>query len=224
MKLNQVIALSISLSALAAHSQDTGTYEPFKVVIGAQDYSDVFPCTDYASKTNYLGQPYRAFQSESKEHGAPARWILRHEGMDFCGKAGVEVIAPVNGEIFFIEREDSNQGGFLLIKTNIRYKHPTWTEETSTLYVFLTHITPKSDLKVGQKVRAGDVVAVLEHPGKPGIGSRSHVHIQATPTPKVWLAQTDPNQFWQKGAGKVTCFDAKNPPTDQQLVAPLKCN
>jgi murein DD-endopeptidase MepM/ murein hydrolase activator NlpD len=88
----------------------------------------------------------------------------------------------------------------------------------------MTHITPKSDLKVGQKVSAGDVIAVLEPPGKPGTGARSHVHMQATPTPKVWVAQTDPNQFWQKGAGKVTCFDAKNPPTDQQLVAPLKCN
>ena len=223
MKLNQVIALFISVLVSAAHSQDTGTYEPFKVVIGAQAYSEVFPCTDYASNTNYAGQKYMTFSPESKEHGAPARWILRHEGMDFCGGAGTEVIAPVNGEIFFIQREDSNQGGFLLIKTNIKYKHPTWTEETSTLYVFMTHLTPKSNLKVGQKVTAGDVISVLEPPGKPGIGSRSHVHIQASPTPKVWVAQTDPNQFWQKGAGKVSCFDAKNPPTDQQLVAPLKC-
>jgi len=216
-KLNQIIALCISLSALAAHSQDTVTYEPFKLVVGAQRGSDIFPCTDYAF------QPYKMFQPEYKEYGAPARWILRHEGMDFCGKAGADVIAPVNGQVIGIQREDSNQGGFLLIKTNIKYSHPTWTEETSTLYVFMTHLTPKSNLQVGQKVTAGDVIAVLEPPGKPGI-PMPHVHIQATPTPKVWVAQTDPNQFWQKGAGKVTCFDAKNPPTDQQLVAPLKCN
>ena len=224
MKLNQVIALFISVLALAAHSQETGTYEPFKVVVGAQRGSDVFPCTDYASKTNLYGGPYNTYQPEYKEYGAAARWITRHEGMDFCGKSGTEVIAPASGEIVFIRREDSDQGGYLTMKTNIKYSHPTWTEETSTLYVFLTHITPKSDLKVGQKVTAGDVIAVLEPPGKPAIGARSHVHMQATPTPKVWVAQTDPNQFWQKGAGKVTCFDAKNPPTDQQLVAPLKCN
>jgi murein DD-endopeptidase MepM/ murein hydrolase activator NlpD len=167
---------------------------------------------------------FKTFQPEYKEYGAAARWILRHEGMDFCGKAGAEVIAPASGEILGIQREDSNQGGFLLIKTNIKYSHPTWTEETSTLYVFMTHLTPKSNLQVGQKVTAGDVIAVLEPPGKPGIGARSHVHMQATPTPKVWVAQTDPNQFWQKGAGQVSCFNAKNPPTDQQLVAPLKCN
>jgi murein DD-endopeptidase MepM/ murein hydrolase activator NlpD len=142
--------------------------------------------------------------------------------MDFCAKTGADVIAPVNGEVIGIQREDSNQGGFLTIRTNIKYSHPTWTEETSTLYVFMTHITPKSNLQVGQMVTAGDVIAVLEPAGKPGI-PMPHVHMQATPTWKVWVAQTDPNQFWQKGAGKVTCFDAKNPPTDQQLVAPLKC-
>jgi hypothetical protein len=223
MKLNQIIALFISVSALAVHSQETGIYEPFKVVVGAQRGSDIFPCSDYAAKNNIYGEPYKTFQPEYKEYSAAARWITRHEGMDFCAKTGTEVIAPASGEIVFIRSEDSNQGGFLTIKTNIKYSHPTWTEESSTLYVFMTHITPKSDLKVGQKVTAGDVIAVLEPPGKPGIGARSHVHMQATPTPKVWLAQTDPNQFWQKSAGKVTCFDAKNPPTDQQMVAPLKC-
>jgi len=223
MKLNQIIALFISVLVSAAHSQDTVTYEPFKVVVGTQKGSDIFPCTDYASHKDYTGQPYKTFQPEYKEYGAAARWILRHEGMDFCEKTGEVVVAPSDGEIIAIQREDKYQGGFLTMKTNIKYSHPTWTEESSTLYVFMTHITPKSDLKVGQKVTAGDVIAVLEPPGKPGTGPRSHVHMQATPTPKVWLAQTDPNQFWQKGAGKVTCFDAKNPPTDQQLVAPLKC-
>ena len=224
MKLNQVIALFISVLVSAANSQDAVTYEPFKVVVGAQRGSDIFPCADFASNNNYSGKPYKLFQPEYKEYGAAARWILRHEGMDFCGKAGDEVIAPASGEILFIRREDSDQGGFLTMKTNIKYNHPTWTEETSTLHVFLAHITPKSDLQVGQKVTAGDVLAVLEPPGKPAIGARSHVHMQATPTLKVWVAQTDPNQFWQKGAGKVTCFDAKNPPNVQQLVAPLKCN
>lgn len=98
MKLNQAIALFISVLVSAAHSQDTVTYEPFKVVVGAQRGSDIFPCADYASNTNYAGQKYMTSTPESKEHGAPARWILRHEGMDFCGGAGTEVIAPVNGE------------------------------------------------------------------------------------------------------------------------------
>lgn len=223
MKLNQIIALFISVLVSAAHSQDAVTYEPFKVVVGAQRGSDIFPCADYASHKDHSGNPYKVFQPEYKEYGAAARWITRHEGMDFCAKTGTEVIAPASGEILAIQREDNFQGGFLTMKTNIKYSHPTWTEETSTLYVFMTHITPRSDLKVGQKVTAGDLIAVLEPPGKPGTGARSHVHMQATPTPKVWVAQTDPNQFWQKGAGKVSCFDAKNPPTDQQLVAPLKC-
>jgi hypothetical protein len=224
MKLNQIIALFISVSALTAHSQDTGNHESFNVVVGAQRNSDILPCNDYASYTTYLGSMYMVTIPENKQFGIKSRTVLRHEGMDFCTNTGDEVLVPANSTVIYFEKENKFEGGHVVLETSIKFNYKTHLgTERRTLYLFLTHLTPKVDIKIGEKLRAGEVLGVTEPPGKSGIGPKPHVHLQAHPISKIWLAHTDPNQFWQKGPGIVSCFDANNPPSDQQMVAPLKC-
>lgn len=196
----------------------------FPVIIGSLPGSEVFPCTDYGSYTNYLGLRYINPIPENKQFGIKARTILRHEGMDFCTNVGAEVLVPANSTVVYFEKENSFDGGNVVLETSIKfnYKTPIATERR-TLYLFLTHITPKAGIKIGEKLRAGEVLGVTEPPGKSGIGPKSHVHMQAHPILQIWLAHTDPNQFWQKGPGIVSCFDAKNPPSDSQIVAPVRC-
>lgn len=41
-------------------------------------------CNDYLSPTNYAGEPYRIVEAD--------RVVTKHEGIDFCAKAGTPVI------------------------------------------------------------------------------------------------------------------------------------
>ena len=59
----------------------------FFKVIGASRDSDVYPCADYAARRNYMGEPYYIRVPET------GKIITRHEGMDFCGKAGDDALS-----------------------------------------------------------------------------------------------------------------------------------
>jgi hypothetical protein len=187
----------------------------FPVVVGASMQSDIRPCADYASYYNYAGTPYHVVDPET---GKVAR---RHEGIDFCTSSGSDVLASANGTVVRLVRDDPIRGGRVTIQTKIEYRDNARTE---TLHLDALHITPRSDLKLGDSVKAGQVIGYVEPPGKPHIGPRPHVHLSAGPTPATWLIHTDPNRFWQKGAGIVSCFDPSRPPGDQQIVAPIKCS
>jgi murein DD-endopeptidase MepM/ murein hydrolase activator NlpD len=140
--------------------------------------------------------------------------------MDFCNNTGSEVIAAANGIVVDIIQDNPYRGGRVTIQTKIRYQAKSGTEY---LHLDALHITPFDGLKIGNAVQVGQVIGYTQPPGKVEIGSRSHVHFSVGPTPQTWLKHTDPNQFWQKGPGIVSCFDPKNPPTDDQIVAPIKC-
>ncbi len=203
--------LALSLWAAGCAMTDA----KFPVVVGASiTKSDLVPCSDYGSATNYAGGPYYIRDPET---GRVAR---RHEGIDFCTAPGAEVLAAATGTVVQLVREDPHRGGRVTIRTRIRYPDGAITQ---TLFVDALHIKPREDLRVGDDVVAGQVIGHTEPPGKLQIGSRSHVHLSAGPGPWTWITHTDPNRFWQKGAGIVTCFDAGNPPTDTQIVAPVRC-
>ena len=187
----------------------------FPVIVGASTKSDVQPCADYASHSSYSGTPYYVRIPET------GRVITRHKGIDFCTRSGTEVIAAANGTVTQISWDNPYRGGRVTIQTNIEYQDHLG--DTNLLYLDALHITPRPDLKLGDIVRAGQVVGHTQPPGKQEIGSRSHVHFTAGPTSRTWDTHTDPNQFWQKGPGIVSCFDAKNSPSDLQVVAPIKC-
>ncbi|CAM8646127.1 Peptidase M23 [Oxalobacteraceae bacterium] len=187
-------------------------------VIGASRDSDVRPCTDYASPRNYMGEPYYIKVPET------GRVITRHEGVDFCGKSGSDVLAPASGTVVNIIEDNPYRGGSVTLQTSIRYDHYATGHAVFNLYLQTDHIIPNKDLKVGSKVNAGDVIGRIQPANRPEIYKLPHVHLEAGAAPDVWNAHTDPNQFWQKGPGKVSCYDPANPPSDQQIVAPIRCS
>lgn len=209
-------ALSLTLSTLIAASGCATTDATFPVIVGASmTKSDVRPCSDYASYSSYTGNSYYIQNPES------GKVIRRHEGIDFCTQSGAEVIAPANGTVVVVDPNNPYRGGRVTIRTHIEYRD---NAVSHTLHLDMLHITPKSDLKVGDTVKAGQAIGYVEPPGKLEIGPQSHVHLSAGPTYMTWEVHTDPNRFWQKGPGVVSCFNPNNPPSDAQIVAPIgKC-
>jgi murein DD-endopeptidase MepM/ murein hydrolase activator NlpD len=140
--------------------------------------------------------------------------------MDFCTLPGAEVIAAADGIVVTLVKDNPYRGGRVTIRTSIEYRD---SMTLHTLHLDALHITPKDGLRLGESVKAGQVIGYVQPPGKAEIGTRSHVHFSAGPTYATWATHTDPNRFWQKGSGIVSCFDPGNPPNDLQVVAPIKC-
>ena len=208
------IAIAATLPAGCASGWKPGP--GFPVVVGASGKSGIQPCADYASYLNYSGRPYYV------QVPGTGDVISRHKGMDFCTNAGTEVIASANGTIVNLVRDNAYRGGRVTIKTMTHYVESK-NGRKSPLFLDALHITPKKDLERGDEVKAGQVIGYTQPPGKVEIGSRSHVHLSAGPIYQTWIAHTDPNRFWQKGPGIVSCFDSNNPPGDKEVVAPIKC-
>jgi murein DD-endopeptidase MepM/ murein hydrolase activator NlpD len=212
----------MSMSALAALATAvlftpgcSTTNRTFPMVVGASKLkSDVQPCADYASFSNYMGTPYYVVNSTTGQA------VTRHEGMDFCVSTDSEVLAPANGTVIAMVSDNPFRGGRVTIQSRLTYEHDG---RTQTLFVDAVHISPRAGLAIGNAVTAGQVIGYVQPPGKSEIGPRPHVHLSAGPTYQTWKTHTDPNRFWQKGPGVVSCFDPKSPPTDSQLVAPIKC-
>ena len=204
-----------AVAATASLSGCTTTDSIFPVVVGASMIkSDVQPCTDYASYYNYAGTPYYV---QVPETGKITR---RHEGMDFCAPPGAEVTAAASGVVVNVVTDNPYRGGRVTIRTSIEYRDSMTLQ---TLHLDALHITPKDGLRIGDSVKAGQMIGSVQPPGKAEIGTRSHVHFSAGPSYATWAIHTDPNRFWQKGPGIVSCFDPGKPPSDLQVVAPIKC-
>ena len=209
-----VCSLLATTAAVVSVSGCATADETFPVIVGASMRSDVRPCTDYASHYSYSGTPYYV---RIPETGKVTR---QHEGIDFCTDSGSEVIAAASGVVVQLVQDNPHRGGRVTIRTSIEYRDNARTEN---LHLDALHITPRADLKFGDAVKAGQVIGYTQPPGKAEIGPRSHVHFSAGPTPATWVIHTDPNRFWQKGPGIVSCFNPRSPPSDAQVVAPIKC-
>lgn len=211
-----IIFSSMIILGCASSLKEQGRDNFFKV-IGASRDSDVYPCADYAARRNYMGEPYYIRVPET------GKVIARHEGMDFCSLAGVDVLSPASGVIVDIVEDNPYRGGSVTLQTSIAYDHYQTGNLTYKLFVQALHIMPNKNLMVGSKVNAGDVIGRIQPPNRPEIGSRPHVHLAAGAGPDVWNLHTDPNQFWQKGPGRVSCYNPSDPPSEQHLVAPIRC-
>ena len=170
-------------------------------------------CNDYLSPTNYAGEPYRIVEAN--------RVVTRHEGMDFCAKAGTPVIAPLTGRLTWVVHEDAVRGGQVLIDAGFRSR-VTPGKAPRRMYVGIVHMVPEQGLRAGQKVTAGQRIGTVHPAGLPEIGSRAHLHVTMRYC-KEHTCHVDPNFYWQAGPGVVTCFAASNPPPKGRLVAPLSC-
>ncbi len=205
---------------LAMFGCGTNKVTVFPNIIGASSVPRGLDlCNDYGSRFNYAGDRYFI-----RVKDAPS--ITQHEGMDFCAPQGTPVVAAADGQIIQVGHDNPAYGGWIMIETAVTHQLSIETLDgrpaTLPVYVHVVHIDPIEGLARGQRVTAGDVIARVGAAGKPYIGPRSHVHFSARTCESHWC-HIDPNEFWQNGPGKVTCFDPNNRPSQAQIVAPLKC-
>lgn len=207
-------AFCVGVPSLVLMSSCATSSETFPVVVGAMAQSDVRPCSDYASYFSYAGTPYYVRVPET------GKTVRRHQGIDFCAVAGSDVIAAASGTVVQLVPDNPHRGGRVTLRTGIEYQD---NGKTETLHLDALHITPQTHLKIGDAVKVGEVIGHIQPAGKPEVGPRSHVHFSAGPIPATWVLHTDPNRFWQKGPGIVSCLDPGNPPGDSRIVAPIRC-
>lgn len=71
-------------------------------------------CSDYGSKTNYMGTPYHIVDPED------GRVVRQHWGIDFCTETGTDVLAPANGVVQWIVWDDPVRGGWVRISASLK--------------------------------------------------------------------------------------------------------
>lgn len=209
---------AIALLALVGCQTSGSTSKEFPILIGESGQSDLRPCNGYGSYKDYMGNRYYV-------SGPDTRTQTRHQGIDFCASAGTPVIAASSGTVERITREHPRRGGQVAIKTDfVATSRDAPDAKEFPIYLMYVHIRPEPSLQGLTRVEAGDVIGYLEPPGKSEIGPKSHVHFAASICTNQDFCHTDPNRFWMKGPGIITCFDPENPPKANQIVAPLRCD
>jgi murein DD-endopeptidase MepM/ murein hydrolase activator NlpD len=98
----------------------------------------------------------------ARKHPIHKTW-LTHEGTDFAAPTGTRIFASSDGEVAFI----GTQNGFGKV---IKLKHP---QDTQTVYAHMSVF--KSDLKVGDAVKQGDVIGFV---GATGWATGPHLHYE----------------------------------------------
>lgn len=171
-------------------------------------------CLDYGATRFPDGQPYHVVE--------PSRTITRHEGMDFCRRAGSPVLAPVAGKIRFLEQDNRVYGGVVAITTEFSVR-PRPGRASQRIFVEMVHIVPVAGLRVGQTVKAGQKIGEVQRANRPSIGSAPHVHFAVRRCNDWPTCHIDPNFFWRDGPGQLSCFDAKKDMPKGRIVAPVPC-
>ncbi len=114
----------------------------------------------------YLRTPIEIVKVSSnygaRKHPIHKTW-LTHEGTDFAAPTGTRIFASSDGEVAYI----GTQNGFGKV---IKLKHP---QDTQTVYAHLSVF--KSDLKVGDAVKQGDVIGFV---GSTGWATGPHLHYE----------------------------------------------
>lgn len=171
-------------------------------------------CLDYGATRLRNGTPYRVVE--------PARTITSHEGMDFCKPAGTKVLSPVDGKIRFIENDNKSWGGVVAVTTDFSVR-PRPGKRAQRIFVEMVHIVPLKGLRVGQKVKAGQLVGHIQKANRPSIGNTPHIHFAVRRCNDWPTCHVDPNYFWRDGVGKVSCHKPSKPLPGGRIVAPLPC-
>jgi peptidoglycan LD-endopeptidase LytH len=110
-------------------------------------------------------------------YGEPRTGGRRHEGIDIFAPDGTQVLAAAAGII--VGRESSPRGGISIYKRDL---------DERTVY-FYGHLQGyRADLKEGDLVRQGDVIAYVGQTGNVPAGS-PHLHFSVH-------VVTDPNNWW----------------------------
>ncbi|OKH22981.1 peptidase [Hydrococcus rivularis NIES-593] len=117
-----------------------------------------------------IGLPY-GWQKEAADGGK----MMFHSGVDFLAESGTPVLAADEGIVAFVGEEGSY--GYLIVISH--------GEEWQTRYAHLDKVR----VKIGQPVKAGDVIGTVGTTGKPDIKA-PHLHFEIRyKSPAGWVAQ-----------------------------------
>jgi murein DD-endopeptidase MepM/ murein hydrolase activator NlpD len=165
--------------------------------IAAQDL-----CSDYMSRTNCINR---------------SRPI--HDGIDFGGKAGTEVISATYGTV---EKLTFNEcaGAGVNVRTDFRAVHEDREGPVVAVYA---HVEPYPHVVPGLKLKPGDPLGTtipLRH--TKCLNSREHVHYELRVFGNA-KRHINPHAYWAEGEGKVTCFRDGMTVPPGKAVAPIRC-
>ena len=134
----------------------------------------LWPCEKTTYITAFWGDSSEPFDYEFKGYnsgrkamgyGSIARW---HAGTDFGCPQGEKAIAVGSGTVSYVcspaEGESGGQGGCIIIQMDKNKDH----------YFAYMHLCKKPDFKVGDKVKAGQVVG---YTGNTGNSTGPHLHV-----------------------------------------------
>ena len=159
-------------------------------------------CSDYQSVINCAGQ---------------RRPI--HDGIDFRGAAGTEVISATHGTFVRRSYHECPGHGFF-IRTDIVARHG---DVEGPVYAAYWHAEALPHLKPGDKVSPGDPVGkIIPLRGTSCYASAEHVHYELRVRDNA-QRHIDPHQFWVDGSGRVTCYTAGMTVARGKTVAPMRC-
>lgn len=159
-------------------------------------------CSDYQSRINCVGKKRPV-----------------HNGIDFGGVAGTEVISATHGS--FVRRNfDECSGHGVTVKTDFSASDASGE---GPVFVRYAHVEAYPQIQAGQRLKPGDPLGTTIPLRKTKChGSREHVHyeLRIAADPKRHL---NPHAYWADGANKVTCYrDGMTVPPDKAVV-PIRC-
>ena len=160
-------------------------------------------CSDYLSTQNCLGQKRD-----------------RHQGIDFRGVQGTEVISATHGTVVRMAYGEC-PGESVVVRTDITAVHEGVQGPVFAHYI---HAAALDGVKIGQRVRPGDPIArIIPLRRTACYGSTEHVHyeLRVRDSPRRHI---DPHQFWVAGFRRVTCFRPGMEVPAGKTVAPLRCS
>ena len=107
-----------------------------------------------------------SFGGEGARFGA-GRTGHTHEGQDLTGNSGLPVVAPLAGEVRFVDYQADGAGRYVVMRANNGWD------------MFFAHCQYSSAaVKAGDKVKAGDRLCLL---GSTGASSGPHLHFEIWP-------------------------------------------
>jgi murein DD-endopeptidase MepM/ murein hydrolase activator NlpD len=142
-----------------------------------------------------------------------------HEGADFRGDAGTEVISATHGT--FVRRSYNECAGHgFFIRTDIVARHG---EVEGPVYAAYWHAEALPHLKPGDVIKPGDPVArIIPLRGTRCYASAEHVHYELRVRDNA-QRHIDPHPFWIDGPGKPTCYNPGMAVPPGKAVAPVRC-
>jgi len=165
--------------------------------VSAQDL-----CSDYQSSINCIGKKRPV-----------------HNGIDFGGVAGTEVISATYGTL--VERNfDECSGHGLTVKTDFRATHEG---KEGPVYVRYAHVEGYERVVPGLQLKPGDPIGTTIPLRRTKChGSREHVHyeLRVLKNPRRHI---NPHAYWADGPGKVTCYKEDMTVPPGKAVAPIRC-